>query len=75
MRQIRKRDRAFEQSIQPAYLAQLNELYEEWIGNFRLSPVLTINTDDLDYVEYADHLELIWAKIDEKLRGRDYLRL
>ncbi len=74
-RQIRNRDRDFEKSIPTEYLTRLNELYEVWISHFSLSPVLTINTDDLDYVTYENHLEQIWMKIEDKLRGRDFLRL
>ena len=74
-RQIATRGRDYEQSIDPGYLADLNRLYEEWIGNFSLCPVLTINTDHLDYVQYADHLEIIQDKILERLQGKDFLQL
>lgn len=74
-RQISARGRDYEQTIDPAYLADLNKLYEAWIGDFSLCPVLTINTDHLDYVQYADHLEIIQAKILERLQGKDFLQL
>lgn len=74
-RHIAQRGRDFEQSISADYLSQLNDLYEKWIASFSLSPVLTINTDNLDYVTYDDHLELIWEKIEHRLRGKDYLTL
>jgi deoxyadenosine/deoxycytidine kinase len=50
-------------------------LYEQWAANFTLSPVLTINTDNLDYVQYDAHLDQIWQSIDNRLRGRDFLAL
>lgn len=74
-RHIQQRGRDFEQQISDEYLSQLNQLYEDWITNFTQSPVLTINTDNLDYVQYEDHLDLIWSKIQQRLRGRDYLQL
>jgi deoxyadenosine/deoxycytidine kinase len=74
-RRIQQRGRDYEQAIADEYLAQLNELYETWIAGFSLSPVLTIDTDDLDYVQYANHRDLIWDKINGRLQGRDFLAL
>jgi len=68
---IRHRGRPYEQDISAAYLEQLNELYEEWIGGFSLCPVLSVPSDDLDFVLNPDHLELITGKILEKLHGRE----
>jgi deoxyadenosine/deoxycytidine kinase len=72
---IAQRGRDYEQNIPAEYLAKLNTLYEAWITSFTLSPVLTINTDHLNYVEYDEHLALIWQKIEGRLQGRDYLAL
>ncbi|MDY7078116.1 MAG: deoxynucleoside kinase [Chloroflexota bacterium] len=65
------RGRTYEQSIETTYLEQLNELYEEWIDGFPLCPVLTVPSDDLDFVLNPEHLELITDKILEKLHGRE----
>lgn len=46
---IEKRGRPFEQSISPAYLAQLNRLYEAWIEDWTCCPVLIIETDGIDF--------------------------
>jgi deoxyadenosine/deoxycytidine kinase len=74
-RRIAQRGRDYEQTIADDYLAQLNDLYDEWVANFTLSPVLTINTDSLDYVQYDEHLDQIWQKINDRLQGRDFLAL
>ncbi len=68
---IRRRGRPYEQDIATAYLMQLNELYEEWIDGFFLCPVLSVPSDDLDFVLNPGHLELITDKILDKLRGRE----
>jgi len=68
---IRKRGRTYEQDIEAAYLGQLNKLYEEWITGFTLCPVLTVPSDDLDFVLNSNHLELITQKILDKLQGRE----
>ncbi len=71
LRRIRLRGRAFEQDIDPAYLGQLNTLYDAWIESFRLCPVLVVPADDLDFVTHSAHLDLIVEKIQEKLSGKD----
>ncbi len=72
---IEQRGREYEQAITDAYLEQLNTLYDEWATGFSLSPVLTIDTNRLNYVRYEEHLEQIWQRIDDRLRGRDFLAL
>jgi len=68
---IRRRGRSYERDIATAYLEQLNELYEEWIAGFSLCPVLTLPSDNLDFVLNPGHLELITNKTLEKLQGRE----
>jgi deoxyadenosine/deoxycytidine kinase len=68
---ITHRGRDYEQRINPDYLSQLNELYEDWINNFSLCPVLTVPADDLDYVAHSSHLDLIVRKVEEKLTGKE----
>ena len=74
-RRIAGRGREYERNIADSYLQDLNQLYDEWVSNFRLSPVLTVDTDNLDYVQYDEHLEQIWSRIADRLHGRDYLSL
>ncbi len=68
---IALRGRDYEQKIPLDYLARLNTLYESWISNFTLCPVLTVPADELDYVAQSSHLELVVSKIHEKLTGKE----
>ena len=68
---IKQRGRDYEEEIDPNYLTQLNLLYDHWIDDFSLCPVLTIPGDDLDFVANNGHLNLIIEKIEEKLTGKD----
>ena len=68
---INSRGRDYERKIAPEYLQNLNDLYEFWIENFTLCPVLAVPADDLDYVAHPGHLRLIVAKVDEKLTGKE----
>ncbi len=65
------RGRDFEQDIPTDYLERLNVLYEEWAHSFTLCPMLTIPSDNLDFVQNNSHLELITARIMDKLHGKE----
>ena len=67
LERIRNRGRDFEREISPLYLQQLNELYDAWIEAFTLCPVLTIPADDLDFVRFNGHLDVIGSQVLEKL--------
>jgi deoxyadenosine/deoxycytidine kinase len=71
MRRISQRNREYERTIAAEYLDRLNALYESWISGFILCPVLTVPADDLDFVAHPRHLDLIAAKVQEKLTGKD----
>ena len=68
---ISHRGRDYERTITPEYLGQLNRLYEDWITNFSLCPVLSVPADQLDYVAHPGHLGLIAEKVEEKLTGKE----
>ncbi len=68
LERIAKRGRDFERDISPLYLQRLNELYDAWIEDFTLCPVLTLPADDLDFVRFNGHLEVITEQVLEKLQ-------
>jgi len=68
---IRERGRDYEQEISTEYLTQLNDLYDRWVEDFGLCPVLTVPTDDLNFVAVNSHLELIASRVLEKLHGKE----
>ena len=68
---IQQRGRDYEQDISTDYLTQLNKLYEDWINDFNLCPILTVPADDLDFVKPPGHRDLIIQKVEQKLTGKD----
>jgi deoxyadenosine/deoxycytidine kinase len=71
LKRIASRGRDYERTISPDYLQGLNNLYEVWIDNFTLCPVLAVPADDLDFVSHSGHLRLITQKVEEKLTGKE----
>jgi deoxyadenosine/deoxycytidine kinase len=60
---IAMRGRDYERQISIDYLTLLNELYEDWIGNWKACPVLILSADELDFVHNPDDLQLIQADV------------
>lgn len=67
LKQIGLRGRDFEQGIPREYLEQLNKHYENWTQNYRLGPLLTVESDNLDFVNKKDDLERIVKMIEKQL--------
>lgn len=75
MNRIRRRARNIETGITADYLALLDSFYDEWLEAFDLCPVLTIRSDDLDYVHQPQHLETVVQRIHDKLTGKEVMDL
>ena len=71
LQRIRRRARSIEASIDESYLSLLERFYSEWIERFELCPVLTIRSDDLDFVHRSEHLEIVVERIKDLLAGRE----
>ncbi|MCA9932547.1 MAG: deoxynucleoside kinase [Ardenticatenaceae bacterium] len=71
MERIRLRGRAAESGISADYLSLLNSFYEEWMATFDLCPVLTIPSQNLDFVNRPQHLDIVVNRIQDKLAGRE----
>lgn len=69
VRNIQKRGRDYEQSIQIEYLQGLNALYEDFIQKKYPGRVLTVEVAGLDYLHCPADLKLIIDKIDAMLFG------
>ncbi len=68
---IRQRGRVAEAGISAEYLSLLESFYEEWLSTFDLCPMLTIPSQNLDFVNKPQHLDIVVARIQDKLAGRD----
>jgi len=75
MGRIRRRARNMETGISSDYLSLLDSFYNEWLKAYDLSPVLTIRTDDLDYVNQPQALEVVVGRIQERLGGKEEIDL
>lgn len=64
---IRQRGRKMEQSIKLSYLRRIEGLYQSWLEAYKLSPILTIETDKMDYLtDLVDRIDVM-RKIERHL--------
>ena len=66
---IQKRGREYEQSIQLEYLQNLNERYDDFIYHKYPGKVMTVEKDQLDYLNNPKDLAQIIDRIDSNLFG------
>jgi deoxyadenosine/deoxycytidine kinase len=70
---ISKRGREIESGISAEYLSLLESFYDEWLATFDICPVLTIPSDDLDFVHKPRHLGIVVQRIQDKLAGKEVI--
>ncbi len=73
LERIHRRARNIETGISEEYLQLLESFYDDWISTFDLCPVLTLRTDDLDFVHQSKHLDVVVERIQNKLAGKEEL--
>ena len=69
MDRISRRGREMERGISSDYLSLLESFYDDWLHSFQICPVLTIPSDDLDFVHKPRHLDIVAQRIRDKLAG------
>ena len=66
---IQKRGREYEQAMQLEYLENLNRRYDDFIYNKYTGKVMTVEKDELDYLNNPKDLAQIIDRIDNNLFG------
>ena len=64
---IKLRGRKMEQDVPLAYLTRLDRLYDAWIDSYRMSEVLVLETDRLDYINDLIHRLDVMERIEAML--------
>lgn len=68
MSRIAFRDRPYERQMERSYIDELNVAYEEFFSKpFDHTPILKIDTNDLNIIQNAEHIKLIENRIREAL--------
>ena len=69
LQRIAQRDRPYERDMDPAYIEQVNQAYDDFfLNSAHRSPVLVVETNHLDYVRYPEDLRWIENRIRQALQ-------
>jgi len=69
VQQIERRGRDYEYAIRLDYLRKLNQHYENWIEQYKLSKLLVVDVNELDFVEQTEDFSFIVSRIDLELNN------
>jgi deoxyguanosine kinase len=66
---IRRRGREFERRFDAAYLERLTQAYNEFFFAYEESPLLVVNTSDIDFVQSQEDFEGLLSAITRMKKG------
>jgi len=72
MQRIRSRERDYEREIAERYVAELNRAYNYFFFHYNRTPLLVIDTSDIDFVKSREDLEEVLRQIQSMQRGVQY---
>jgi deoxyadenosine/deoxycytidine kinase len=72
LERIRRRSRDYEVGISERYVAELNRAYNYFFFHYTATPLLVIDTSDIDFVERVDALNELATQIDQMEKGVQY---
>jgi len=72
LKRIEKRGRAYEYNMDRDYIDLLNQAYNHFFFHYNSTPLLIINTNDIDFVNNTDDFEEIVEQIVRARNGTSY---
>ncbi|UBM59673.1 deoxynucleoside kinase [Marinilongibacter aquaticus] len=75
LEQIQKRGRDYERSIDPNYLASLNTLYAEFSGRYKHGKLITIDVNEMDFVQNESDFRSITKQIEKQINLGKQLKI
>lgn len=72
LRRIKLRNRSFEKDINHDYIAAVNEAYNQYFFHYSETPLLVINTSDIDFVHRREDLDDLIKQVLSMKQGTLY---
>ena len=73
LERIRQRGRGYERLMEPKYIGTLVEAYNYFFFHFRESPLLVVNTNEMNFVHRRQDLEDLIARVETHREGMAYV--
>ncbi|MCK4297368.1 MAG: deoxynucleoside kinase [Candidatus Marinimicrobia bacterium] len=72
MDNIKKRSRTYERSMSREYIESLNQIYNEYFFRYKDSPLIIVNTNEIDFVHNEGDLDELLQVIRQPVSGTRY---
>lgn len=72
LKRIKRRGRDYERAISPAYLKEVSEAYAHYFYRYDETPLLVVNTTEIDFVHTPEHFEALVRQIQSAPKGTQY---
>lgn len=72
MDNIKKRGRTYERSMSREYIESLNQIYNEYFFRYKDSPLIIVNTNEIDFVHNEGDLDELLQVIRQPVSGTRY---
>lgn len=69
---VRRRAKVYEQTISDGYLLRLAQSYSDFFYHYQAAPVLTVNSEQLNFVDGDEDFSLLLKRIDQMRGEREF---
>lgn len=75
MERVKKRGRSYERPLHETYLSDLSKAYSEFFYHYDSAPLLTVNSEHLNFAERDADFELLVGRIQDMRGAREFFNL
>src|SRR5436190_3438112 len=72
LKRIKKRGRNYEKAISPQHSQELSEAYSHYFYRYDETPLLVVNTNEIDFVHTPEHFDQLVEQIRNAQKGTQY---
>jgi len=72
IKRIRARARPEEERLSEEYMAEVNRAYNHYFFHYTQTPLLVVNTADVDFAKRAEDVDDLWKQIQAMGKGTQY---
>ncbi len=75
LERVKRRGRAYERQINETYLTELSNAYSEFFYHYEASPLLIVNSENLNFADKDADFELLLQRIQDMRGAREFFNL
>lgn len=72
---VRRRGRAYERNLSESYLTDLSRLYSEFFYHYDSSPLLIVNSENLNFADRQSDFHLLLERLNEMRGAREFFNM